>query len=73
VEDHLAEDIGCRSEVGILDDHIAERAEHYKVAGVGCKCVGALERHIADSVDRAHIVTEVDQLAADILELEAQV
>lgn len=47
--------------------------EHYKVGEVDCKWVGGLEHHIADSVRKADMVAEVDQLVVDMLELEARV
>jgi hypothetical protein len=73
VRGHLVEDTGYRVGVGILDDRIVEQVEHYKVAVVGCKGVGGQEHRIADLAGKGDIVTEEDQLVADMLELEAQV
>jgi hypothetical protein len=47
--------------------------EHYKVGEADCKWVGGLEHHIVDSARKADMVAEVDQLVADMLELEARV
>lgn len=69
----MPEGTGCRAGVGILSDHIVEQVEHYRVAELGYNCVGALEQHIADWVGKVDTVAEVDQIAADIFELEAQV
>jgi hypothetical protein len=70
----LVVDTDYKEGVGILDDHIVRRKEHYMVAvGVDCKQVEGLEDHIADLGDKARTVAEVGQLEADMLGLEAGV
>jgi len=73
VEGHLAEDTGCKEKLGILDDHIVRRVEHYiVVAEVDYKQFGVLKHRIADFADRP-CIAEVGQVGADTLGQGARV
>lgn len=65
MEGHLAEDTGRKEKLGILDDRIVGRVEHYiVVVEVDYKQFGALKHRIADFADRP-CIAEVDQVGAD--------
>jgi hypothetical protein len=68
VEGRSVVDADYKEGVGILDDHIVGRKEHYMVAvGVDCKRVEGLEDHIADLGDKACTGAEVPDIAGTLV------